>query len=82
MEQSDVKHVFETKTDRLGPDQYNYDRFTREIAVVDAKRTLYSKGIGPGCPAPDFELEDTDGNLVRLSDLRGKPVVLRFGNIS
>ena len=26
--------------------------------------------------APDFELKDTQGNLVRLSDLRGKPVLL------
>ena len=29
-------------------------------------------------PAPDFALEDLDGQTVRLSDLRGKPVVLAF----
>ena len=28
--------------------------------------------------APDFEMEDAQGNTVRLSDLRGKPVVLNF----
>ncbi|MBM3270897.1 MAG: SCO family protein, partial [Candidatus Sericytochromatia bacterium] len=28
--------------------------------------------------APDFALSDQDGRLVRLSDLRGKPVVLTF----
>jgi peroxiredoxin Q/BCP len=28
--------------------------------------------------APDFELEADDGSLVRLSELRGKPVVLFF----
>jgi peroxiredoxin Q/BCP len=28
--------------------------------------------------APDFELPDQDGNPVRLSDLRGGPVVLYF----
>jgi peroxiredoxin len=31
-----------------------------------------------GQPAPDFELEDENGNKVRLSDLRGRPVVLMF----
>jgi peroxiredoxin Q/BCP len=34
--------------------------------------------IGPGRPAPDFELPDQDGNPVRLSDLRGGLVVLYF----
>ncbi|MDX6640102.1 MAG: thioredoxin-dependent peroxiredoxin [Solirubrobacteraceae bacterium] len=34
--------------------------------------------IEPGDQAPDFELPDQDGNLVRLSDLRGQPVVLYF----
>ncbi len=29
-------------------------------------------------PAPDFELEDMDGNRHRLSELRGKVVVLNF----
>jgi peroxiredoxin len=35
--------------------------------------------ITPGEIAPDFELEDINGNLVRLSNFRGsKPVVLAF----
>lgn len=29
-------------------------------------------------PAPDFTVLDRDGNQVKLSDLRGKPVVLSF----
>ena len=31
-----------------------------------------------GTPAPDFALEDKDGNIVKLSDFRGKKVVLYF----
>ena len=31
-----------------------------------------------GTPAPDFILEDKDGNQVKLSDYRGKKIVLYF----
>ena len=34
--------------------------------------------IEEGQPAPDFELESDGGERVRLSSLRGKPVVLYF----
>jgi peroxiredoxin Q/BCP len=34
--------------------------------------------VEEGKPAPDFELADHAGERVRLSDLRGKPVVLYF----
>ena len=34
--------------------------------------------VEEGKPAPDFELESDSGETVRLSDLRGKPVVLYF----
>lgn len=37
-----------------------------------------SKLITLGDLAPDFELEDGQGNLIRLSDFRGQPVVLSF----
>jgi len=35
--------------------------------------------VQPGQPVPDFELTDQAGKTVRLSDLRGKVVVLTFG---
>jgi peroxiredoxin len=35
-----------------------------------------SSAIGES--APDFELRDTRNRLIRLSDLRGRPVVLAF----
>lgn len=34
--------------------------------------------IEQGQVAPDFELPDQDGRTVKLSDLRGKPVVIYF----
>lgn len=34
--------------------------------------------LSPGDSPPDFELEDQDGNPVKLSDLKGSPVVLYF----
>jgi thioredoxin-dependent peroxiredoxin len=34
--------------------------------------------VEEGKPAPDFELESDEGATVRLSELRGKPVVLYF----
>jgi peroxiredoxin len=37
-----------------------------------------SKLITPEDLAPDFELEDVQGLPVRLSDFRGKPVILAF----
>jgi peroxiredoxin Q/BCP len=34
--------------------------------------------IGPGDAAPEFALPDQDGREVKLSDLRGRPVVVYF----
>jgi len=40
---------------------------------------MTSKLITPGELAPDFEVEDVQGNRVRLSDYRGsKPIILAF----
>lgn len=40
---------------------------------------MNSSLITPGELAPDFELKDINGNLIRLSNFRGsKPVVLAF----
>jgi cytochrome oxidase Cu insertion factor (SCO1/SenC/PrrC family) len=41
-------------------------------------KSAMSKLITPGDLAPDFELEDVRGKHIRLSDFRGKPVVLAF----
>jgi peroxiredoxin Q/BCP len=34
--------------------------------------------IAPGQQAPDFELPDQDGRIVKLSDYQGTPVVVYF----
>jgi peroxiredoxin Q/BCP len=34
--------------------------------------------LEPGSKAPEFEVEDHEGNTVRLSDYKGKNVVLWF----
>ena len=82
MEQKTVTEIFDTLKTRLDVQDYNYQHFSRRYAMMDIRGTVAGRGIGPGCPAPDFELEDTAGNLVRLSSLRGKPVVLRFSSIT
>lgn len=35
-------------------------------------------GVKAGQPAPDFELPDSEGRVYRLSELRGRVVVLVF----
>ena len=37
-----------------------------------------ARRLEPGIPAPDFTLPDQDGELTRLSSLRGRRVVLYF----
>lgn len=37
-----------------------------------------SELLATGEPAPEFELHDPEGRLVRLADYRGKPIVLAF----
>jgi|GEM_PF-1429293 len=55
------------------------------LAVVGFLLTLVSvshpaMAIGIGDPAPDFELESTKGGKVKLSNLKGKNVLINFYN--
>lgn len=34
--------------------------------------------LDPGESAPEFELTDTQDHIIRLSDYRGRPIVLAF----
>lgn len=48
----------------------------RSAPPMDGERLQL--GLEPGSVAPDFALPGADGQLVRLSDLRGTPVALVF----
>jgi cytochrome c biogenesis protein CcmG/thiol:disulfide interchange protein DsbE len=48
------------------------------LGIVLLARAPASTPATQGSMAPDFALTDLDGNPIRLSDLRGRPVVLNF----
>ena len=62
--------------------EYNYEHFRPKHLLADIWKTLRGEGLQPGAEAPDFEMETTEGERVRLSVLRGQPVVLRFGSFT
>lgn len=63
-------------------EDYNFEHFRTKILLHDAQRTVDARGIGPGEMAPDFELSQVGGGTLRLSELRGRPVLLHFGSYS
>lgn len=63
-------------------DDYNFEHFRTKILLQDAERTVEARGIRPGEAAPDFELPRVGGGALRLSELRGRPVILHFGSLS
>jgi len=60
--------------------KYNYEHFWLKHLLADLWRTVRGEGVQPGSETPDFELESTEGNRVRLSELRGSPVLLHLGS--
>jgi hypothetical protein len=70
-----------TSLERQVPfDDYNFQHFSAKYIIRDVRRTLNKAGVNPGEIAPDFELPIATGGSLRLSELRGKPVLLRFGS--
>ena len=56
-----------------------YDHLRSQMAPVGlATETTSSETAGTATPAPDFTVYDIDGNAHKLSDFRGKPVILNF----
>jgi thiol-disulfide isomerase/thioredoxin len=61
--------------DLLDPiEDFNFRHFRMRHMAAELLRT----GLPPGSEAPDFELHSTDGARIRLSELRGQPVLLHF----
>lgn len=56
--------------------------FAQNLLALTAATWLGGAAVAStvGQPAPDFALTDTAGKAVRLSDFRGKPVVLEWNN--
>lgn len=48
------------------------------LSKANIERRIESGGAKVGQPAPDFTLNDLEGNAVRLSDLKGKGVFINF----
>jgi cytochrome oxidase Cu insertion factor (SCO1/SenC/PrrC family) len=45
---------------------------------TNAQQASPNGAVEVGAPAPDFELTGVDGESVKLSDFRGRPVVVTF----
>ncbi|HEX4947890.1 MAG TPA: hypothetical protein VFZ34_14555 [Blastocatellia bacterium] len=61
-------------------EEYNFEHFRAKHFLADVKRTINEEGIRPGEIAPNFELPRAGGGSLRLSELRGRPVLLHFGS--
>ncbi|ENQ3078173.1 redoxin domain-containing protein [Bacillus cereus] len=50
----------------------------KEQSTKDEKEVIAQNGIEIGKVAPDFELSKLDGTKIKLSDLKGKKVIVNF----
>lgn len=56
----------------------NVFRLEHMLAARPSAVSSRQSRVEPGTIAPDFDLERTDGQRVKLSDFRGRAVLLRF----
>lgn len=76
----DVAQRFATLEGRESTEKYNYEHFRTAHLVKDGIATARDRGIRPGEVAPDFELPRAGGGTLRLTELRGRPVLLHIGS--
>lgn len=79
---TEARERFESMTERLPLEEYNFEHFRTRHLAYDAQATVRVCGIRPGEMAPDFELPMVGGGTLRLSALRGRPVLLHFGSFT
>jgi len=82
MQNTNVALRFVDLENKMSLDEYNFEHFRTKHLLSDAKATVEERGLKPGEMAPDFELPRVGGGSLRLSELRGKPVILHFGSFS
>ncbi|MDP9380579.1 MAG: hypothetical protein M3Q29_10620 [Chloroflexota bacterium] len=75
-----VRERFEALDRKTSVEDYNYKHFRTKHYLADARANILVIGVQPGEVAPDFYLPRTDGGYQGLTELRGKPVLLRFGS--
>ena len=63
---------------RSRAEEYNYEHFRPWHLLEEVRRIRARVGVAPGELAPDFELPRAGGGILRLSNLRGRPVLLHF----
>jgi cytochrome oxidase Cu insertion factor (SCO1/SenC/PrrC family) len=87
MPDQELRNIDSTSLGRQSPEgsqqqlsEYHYEHFRPKHLFADLWRSVLGEGLQPGSEAPDFELEPTEGERVRLSELRGRPVLLHIGS--
>lgn len=56
----------------------NVFRLEHMLATRPSTAAAQNVHLDVGDAAPDFEVQRTDGERIRLSEFRGKPVILRL----
>lgn len=72
--------LYRKVSEGLGPrmrGNFFYDALAERIEQVEMRMEA-DKFLSPGSPAPDIVLPDPDGNVVSLSSLKGKYVLIDF----
>lgn len=62
----------------LGTKVHYFARMTGALAVTDKTPVTHPAATPRRWPAPDFEIQDMNGNIWQISALRGKVVLLDF----